>query len=210
MKHVPHLVVGAPWVGDSLTLSVLQSRHLTKVLKLGRGDRVSYTDGLGRVGSGRLGNHTVERGDEGEMPRPSDLIVAVAPPASKDRQRFLVEKLAELGVARLVWLESRHGKGRLASGQKLFSWVLSAVEQSKGAWLMETSSDFVGWSALEEPVVVCHPGGSTTPPTARTVVIGPEGGFAEGEIPDGMTIWDLGPTILRVETAAITAAARLV
>ncbi len=128
---------------------------------------------------------------------------------TRDRQRFLVEKLAELGVARLLWLKTTRGKNRVASGAKVFSWVLSAVEQSRGAWLMETSSDLVGWSDLARPVVICHPGGDTEAPQARTVVIGPEGGFSDEELPSDVVHWDLGPTILRVESAAIVAVARL-
>lgn len=209
MRHIPHLVLPAPWQGDEITLSVLQSRHLTKVLKMGHGDKVSYTDGLGNVGRGALGNHVVRRGDEEFRERESELVVAVAPPANKDRQRFLVEKLAELGVARLRWLVTRHGKNRVASGSKQFAWVLAATEQSRGAWLMETSAETIGWQALETPVVVCHPGGETGRPYARTVVIGPEGGFADEEIPEEAVRWDLGPNILRVETAAVVAASRL-
>lgn len=209
MKQVPHVVVGAPWNGDSLSLSILQWKHLTRVLRLHRGDPISYTDGLGHLGQGVLGNHDVDRGDEHEVPRSSELVVATAPPSNKDRQRFLVEKLAELGVARLQWLKTTRGKNRIASGTKVFSWVLSAVEQSRGAWLMETNSDLVSWSDLAGPVVVCHPGGRTATPHVRTVVIGPEGGFADEELPADVVRWDLGPTILRVESAAIVAAARL-
>ncbi len=207
-KHVPHVVVGAPWEGRELGLSIQQWRHLTKVLRLKRGKPVSYTDGLGTVGDGHLSDHAVERGEERTVTRPGELTVAVAPPANKDRQRFLVEKLAELGVARLLWLDTRHGSGRAANSAKVFSWVLAAAEQSRGAWLMETSPGLVGFGDLEEPVVVCQPdgGGLTTRP--RTVVIGPEGGFAEDEIPPGLATWDLGPGILRVETAAVVAAAR--
>jgi RsmE family RNA methyltransferase len=209
MKHIPHLVVAAPWQGEQVNLSVLQSRHLTKVLRMSPGDKVSYTDGLGNVGQGVLGSHVVRRGDEQFYPRSSDVVVAAAPPASKDRQRFLVEKLAELGVARLRWLQTRHGKNRVASGAKQFAWVLAATEQSRGAWLMETSPETVRWQDLDGPVVVCHPGGESGRPHARTVVIGPEGGFAGDEIPEDVSRWDLGPTILRVETAAIVAASRL-
>lgn len=206
---MPHLVVGAPWHGDSLNLSVVQWNHLIKVLRLHRGDRISYTDGLGHLGQGILDDHAVVRGDEQVVPRFSDLVVASAPPSNKDRQRFLVEKLAELGVARLRWLETTHGKNRIASGSKVFSWVLTAVEQSRGAWLMETSSDLVSWSDLADPVVVCDSGGRTGTPHVRTVVIGPEGGFTDEELPSGVVRWDLGPTILRIESAAIVAAARL-
>ncbi len=209
IKHVPHLVVGAPWNGDSLDLSIMQWKHLTKVLRLNRGDRISYTDGLGHLGDGILSDHAVDRGDEREVPRNSELVVASAPPSNKDRQRFLVEKLAEMGVARLRWLRTTRGKERIASGTKVFSWVLSAVEQSRGAWLMETSSDLVGWSDLAGPVVVCHPGGRTDTPHVRTVVIGPEGGFGDEQLPADVVRWDLGPNILRIESAAIVAAARL-
>lgn len=209
MRHVPHMVVGAPWDGSELDLSVVQWRHLTKVLRLKRGDRISYTDGLGNSGSGILKERTVVRGDETFQPRADMLTIAVAPPANKDRQRYLVEKLSEMGVSRLIWLKTAHGKDRVASGSKLFAWVLAAVEQSRGVWLMETSPDVVDWADLEGPIVACHPGGGGVPADAGTVVIGPEGGFADGEIPDDATRWDLGPTILRVETAAVVAAARM-
>lgn len=209
MKHVPHVVVAAPWEEGELGLSIVQWRHLTKVLRMGSGDRVSYTDGLGRVGRGVLASRAVVRGDETEVPRPSELTVAAAPPANKDRQRFLVEKLAELGVARLQWLATRHGKERTASASKVFSWALAATEQSRGAWLMETPQEVVELDELEAPILVCHPGGASDPAPAHTVVIGPEGGLSEDELPEGASLWDLGPTILRVETAAVVAASRL-
>ena len=209
MKHVPHVVIGAPWADDKIRLSVTQIRHLAKVLRVKPGDHVTYTDGLGHLGNGTLRNEIVVRGDERFVERPTQLVVAVAPPSNKDRQRFLVEKLAELGVERLVWLKSDHGANRAASASKVFSWVLSAVEQSKGAWLMETGDKFLEIPDLERPVVVCQPGGTDGPQHARTVVIGPEGGFDEGELPDNVERWDLGTTILRVETAALTAVARM-
>lgn len=209
MGHLPHLVVGAPWQEGELELSVIQWRHLTKVLRMGRGDKVSYTDGLGRIGVGRLTSHAVARGEEQEVPRPSNLTVAVAPPASKDRQRFVVEKLSELGVARLQWLETRHGKERTASASKVFSWILAATEQSRGAWLMETPKEVVRFDELEGPILVCHPGGASEPISPKTVVIGPEGGFADDELPPDVALWDLGSTILRVETAAVVAVSRI-
>lgn len=206
MKHIPHLVVGAPWEGPKLALSVVQWRHVTKVLRMKSGQPVSYTDGLGTIGKGILGPQVIDRGEEELVERPTDLIVAAAPPANKDRQRFLVEKLAELGVARLIWLETRHGEDRLANRSKIFSWVLSAVEQSRGAYLMETSDEMLELSQLEGRLVVCQPGGDADPGDADIIAIGPEGGFADEEIPHDAGLWDLGPTVLRVETAAIVAA----
>lgn len=209
MKHVPHVVIGAPWDGPNIDLTVIQWRHLTKVLRMSRGDPVTYTDGLGTIGEGVLGNQSVERGEEQTVERPTRLTVVVAPPSSKDRQRFLVEKLSELGVERLIWLKTSNGKNRVSNSAKVFSWVLAATEQSRGAWLMETSADFVTLDDLEFGYVVCQPGGGDMPGSADTVVIGPEGGFSEEELPENTIRWDLGPTILRVETAAVVAAARI-
>lgn len=209
MKHVPHVVVGAPWEGPNLSLSVVQSRHLSKVLRMSHGDKVTYTDGLGNFGRGVLGQHLIARGEEEQVERPTRLTVVVAPPSNKDRQRFLVEKLAELGVERLMWLGTRHGKNRVASAAKTFSWVLAATEQSRGSWLMEVVPDLVSFDELEPGWVVCQPGGERSRPDTNTVVIGPEGGFADDELPEGARRWDLGPTILRVETAAVVAAAKL-
>lgn len=209
MKHVPHVVIAAPWEGSSLSLSISQWRHLTKVLRMNNGDPVTYTDGLGTFGTGRLDGQTVKRGEEEARERPSALTIAVAPPANKDRQRFLVEKLTELGVARLIWVKTRHGKNRVPGGGKVFSWVVAALEQSRGAWLMETSSDLVEMADLEGVIVACRPGGEPGPFEADVVVVGPEGGFAEDELPDGVRLWDLGPNVLRVETAAVVAAVRM-
>lgn len=209
MKHVPHLVLPPPWSGSALELPERKARHLTKVLRMQTGEKVSYTDGLGMVGSGVLSGESIERGEEGSVSRPTDLTVAVAPPAKKDRQRFLVEKLAELGVARLLWLETRHGETRIASGSKQLSWVEGAVEQSRGGYLMETSDDLVELPDLEGRVAVCRQAGSPEPGEVDVVAIGPEGGFADSELPEDTRLWSLGPTVLRVETAAVVAVARL-
>jgi 16S rRNA (uracil1498-N3)-methyltransferase len=209
VKHIPHLVVSAPWEEGRLALSVVQWRHVTKVLRMKSGDQVTYTDGLGKLGEGVLRHQLVERGEEREVGRPSTLTVAVAPPANRDRQRFLVEKLAEIGIARLIWLETAHGKNRVANPEKVFSWVHAAVEQSRGAYLMETSEEMVKPTELGGDLVVCVPGGRDGPGTADVVAIGPEGGFAEDELPASARRWDLGANVLRVETAAIVAAIRL-
>lgn len=209
MKHIPHLVVPVPWEDARLQLSIVQWRHMTKVLRLKSGQEVTYTDGLGVIGEGVLGHQMIERGEEHRVDRPSDVTIAVSPPANKDRQRFLVEKLAEIGVARLIWIETAHGKNRVANPEKVFSWVHAAVEQSRGAYLMEVSDDLVPIDQLEGKLVFCHPGGDQHPGDVDTVVIGPEGGFSPGEVPENAPTWDLGPTILRVETAAIAAAISL-
>ncbi len=211
MRHVPHIYVPAPWVTDRLRLDGDQLHHLNRVLRLEEGEGVTYTDGAGRLGSGALEGDSIDRGEESLVERGHRLTLAVAPPDSKDRARFLVEKAAELGVARLRWLETVHGHGRPPRPDRSRAWAVSALEQSRGSWLMGIDEATATFSDLSQPVLVAAPGGRSVVPVGVdvTVAIGPEGGWASGEVPADATLLDLGPTILRVETAAIVAAARL-
>lgn len=209
MAHTPHLYLPGPWDGATLLLSDGQRRHLERVLRLPEGSPLSYTDGEGRVGEGRLAGKGVTRGQESSVERPSRVTMAVAPPRSRDRVRFLVEKLAELGVARLLWIHTRHTEGRPPSPGKAQAWVTGALEQSRGAWEME-----VGQTTLEDldrtRLVVADPAGETVFPVGRsTLLVGPEGGLDPGELPGNVPRVSLGPTVLRVETAAVAGAALL-
>lgn len=208
MGHQPHLLLDSPWEGDLIALTPGQHHHLTTVLRLGAGETVTYTDGQGNLGSGLLEDTgAVVRGQEHRETRPVPLDVAVAPPGSKDRTRFIVEKLAELGVSRLLWLKTEYGANRPPSVEKTEAWAKGALEQSRGAWLMSVEEGLVGWSDVEAPIAVCTHGGGQPGFRPRTVVVGPEGGFANGEVPRGAATWELVPGVLRVETAAIVAAA---
>lgn len=207
MKHTPHLYIPEPWDGATLEVDRSQSTHLIKVLRLTGTDPVTYTDGQGVFGEGLWNGKEIERGPESQVDRPTRLRMAVAPPTSKDRARFLVEKMAELGIESLAWLDTEWGSGRVPSESKLNSWAVSGLEQSRGAWLLDVASKLSTWSDLEPPVAACLPEGRTGTIDVRTIAIGPEGGFAPGEVPDSVLSVGLGDTILRVETAAIVAAA---
>jgi 16S rRNA (uracil1498-N3)-methyltransferase len=193
----------------TVALSDSHRHHLRRVLHVDPGDPLSYTDGAGVVGRGHFDDESVIRGDESEHPRPTTLTVAVAPPASRHRVRFLVEKLAELGVARLLWVGTRHTEGRPPPASKAEAWAASALEQSRGAWKMG-----VGEASLDEldrsRLVVADPdGGEVAGEEDLILLVGPEGGFDPGEIPRDVRRISLGPTILRVETAALIGAGLL-
>lgn len=211
MGHVPHLYIPPPWDEPGQVLDPARAHHLRTVLRLADGAPLSYTDGVGTVGKGRLEGATVVRGDEISRHAPRvRLTVAVAPPSARDRQRFLVEKCAELGVRRIRWLATVHGAARRPPGSKAQSWADAALEQSRGAWRTTVDDTTTGTDELAGTVVVADPAGTDRVPTASevTLLIGPEGGWAPGEWA-GLPKISLGDRILRVETAAVVGAAAL-
>jgi 16S rRNA (uracil1498-N3)-methyltransferase len=220
--------------GDRAVLEGDEARHLTRVLRAKVGDTVSLFDGRGREWPARvasLGRDRVEL-DTTEptvdpVPVAIPLTLAVALPKG-ERQKWMVEKLTELGAARLVPLETTRGVAEAtASAQaRLERVVIEACKQCGRNTLMEIAAGRPLDRLLAEVpagacVVIAHPGGApldvaTMPPTATAMLalVGPEGGFTDDElcIADraGVIRISLGPHILRVETAAIALAARLV
>ena len=211
MVHVPHVFVPRPWPPAAVPIPPAAAHHLSRVLRVASGAPVSYTDGQGHVGEGRLLDEELARGAERFVAAPQVAItIAVAPPHDKDRLRFMVEKLAELEVRRIVFLRTRFGVGRLPDNSKALSWAIGALEQSQGAWLMEVEAGWTDPGTLDPTSVwVADPGAdqqAAAAPAAVTIAIGPEGGWAPGELPAGAFRFGLGRTVLRVETAAIVAA----
>ncbi len=210
MRHIPHVYVPQPWDPEVIPLIGQQVRHLERVLRLEEGASLSYTDGVGRVGEGALGAGSIVRGTEVDVPAPApEVSVAVAPPRKQERVRFLVEKLAELGVDRLVWLATRLGEGRAPRAEKADAWARSALEQSRGAWLLRISGPISPAALPGTPTLWVAERETEMPPSVvegGILVIGPEAGFAEGEIPASANRIGLGRRILRVETAAVVGA----
>lgn len=210
MGHIPHLFLSDPWHGDTITPPADTVAHLERVLRTGDGEPVSYTDGRGTIGTGVWRASEVERGSERRVDPPSiDLTLAVAAPKSVGRLRFIVEKLGELGVRRLCWLDTRFGSARPRNPGKARSWAIAALEQSRGAHLLELGGS-LGLEQLDRPLFVTRPGATplaeTELPRSPTVAVGPEGGFAPDELPEDATPLGLGPRVLRTETAAIAVA----
>jgi RsmE family RNA methyltransferase len=208
MAHIPHLLLAGPWVGESIAVDTQASHHLTRALRRTDGDEVSYTDGQGRVGRGTYRAGSVLRGSEHDVARRDLPVIAVPPPTNKDRARILVEKLAELGVTELLWLQTEYGEGRPPAAARSAAWCRSALEQSRSAWLLMVPDELVPISSLPSGSVFADQTGARPASLAHApcVAIGPEGGWAPGEIPSPAERVSLADGVLRVETAAIAAA----
>lgn len=207
MRHIPHLYLPPPWSGDIIPVGEDQAHHLRRVLRLSSDSPVSYTDGAGTSGTGILAEGGVRRGPESTEPGGGRLLkMAVAPPANRDRVRFVVEKLSEIGVDELIWIETKFTQGKPPPFDRARSWAVAALEQSRGDRLMHITQSRL--TDLVPPIWLASVGGGRlVPEAAMTMIIGPEGGLDPAEIPPGSNSVSLGPRILRVETAAIVAAA---
>jgi 16S rRNA (uracil1498-N3)-methyltransferase len=220
-----------PWVGSRATLVGDEAKHLARVRRVGVGDRVELFDGRGRIAEAEvaeIGRDRVELALLTEGPGGRDLdgslILATAVPKG-ERFDWLIEKATELGVTRLVPILTERSvvDPRSSKLDRLRKLIIEACKQSGRSRLMELSEP-VGWEEWlrfgkvgVETRLVAHPGGGRIPEVKAgynvTIAIGPEGGFTDAEITGaeqaGYQRIGLGPTILRVETAALAACAGL-
>ncbi len=204
LAHVPHLYVPS-LAGDLVDVTPDQARHLSRVLKYPVDGSLSYTDGRGLVGEGRWTGSVLRRGEERRWVAPSPVTVAVAPPKSKDRQRLIVEKLAELGVAELVWITTRFGQVPAPAEPRVKAWAVSALEQSRSAFLISVRVDSLADLA---GIALADIGGAPFTRSLAGIAVGPEGGWHPDELMERETV-SLSDRVLRTETAAIVAGALL-
>jgi 16S rRNA (uracil1498-N3)-methyltransferase len=209
-----------------------EARHLARVMRCAVGDEVVVFDGCGTSWRARVA--TIGRDEVGlelgaaaiasATPR-VPLTLAVALPKG-ERQKWLVEKLTELGVARLVPLATTRGVAEAtpAAVERLARGVIEACKQCGRDTLMEIApprsvAEIARDLGHGVTLVVADRDGlplDTSAGEGRPIiaVVGPEGGLTAEELATleaaGGRRVSLGPHVLRVETAAIALAARWV
>lgn len=206
-----------------------EARHLARVLRAQVGDAIVVFDGRGAAWPAQVA--TIGRDRVGldvgpplaPTAPPLPLTLAVALPKG-DRQKWLVEKLTELGCARLVPLVTTRGVAEAtpAAIERLTRGVIEACKQCGRATLLEIAppATLAAVLAVRDPGVlamVADPAGEPLSPVlahhtgAVLALVGPEGGFTTEELSAATTAGcrhvSLAPHILRVETAAVALAA---
>jgi 16S rRNA (uracil1498-N3)-methyltransferase len=142
-----------------------------------------------------------------------------------DRADFLIEKLTELGVTRFVPLITVRSVvvPKESAAEKFTRAVVEASKQCGRNRLMTIDAprrwdDFLRTENGLGARVLLHPATGTarlTPVNGKgaVVAVGPEGGFAVDEVENavgmGWSTASLGSRILRIESAAVAAAALL-
>lgn len=215
-----------PAPGSPLILGPEESHYLARVVRARPGDGVSVTDGAGGLAEVRLTR--IASACEGEVvqrthePRRRALTLACGAPEG-ERADWLVEKLAELGVARLQPLDCDRG-GWERADQRRERWARlarAALRQSRSRHAMAILPPvaFEQWLTSEPPGcrLLADPSGAAAVAAPRlamarcAIAVGPSGGFSEQERKamqeNGFQCVALAPSRLRTETAAMAAAA---
>jgi len=220
--------------GDAVALTGEQHHRVTRVLRLGRGDKLRITDGRGAEYEAVIeaidriqALLRIERRVE-PVPEPEVKVTVFQSVPRGDAMERVIQKCVEIGVAEIVPLITRRTVARTrGEGTKLARWrkiALHAVEQSGRAWLVPVAEPVMVEAAIPQ-LASCdlalapHYGlaeslhgvlEARARPQSVAIAIGPEGGFSTEEIEQfiaaGARIISLGPRILRSETAGLVAA----
>ena len=228
--HVP----GPLSAGSRQTIDGDAANHIARVLRLQPGDALTLFDGRGgehaaRIEAIRKGAVIVEVQERSAAERESPLSLTLAQGVSRgERMDWVVQKATELGVTRIVpvltertvvKLDAKQSERRREHWQAI---AVAACEQSGRNRVPDVVAplglpDFLTRSkaTTQATRLLLSPTGSLrvndlkAPDGGLVVLIGPEGGLAEGEqraaLNAGFLGVRLGPRVLRTETAAVAA-----
>ncbi len=218
-----------PLAVGEVALTGPEAHHLAAVRRFAPGDRVVLFNGDGHeypadvLAAGKKQVVlTVVAVESPARERPFSLEVAAAMPKG-DRGDYLVEKLTELGVTRFTPLETARTVV-VPKDARLDNLRHAVVEASKqcGRNVLMRVDPVTKWAAFlartDLPTIRLILATGTTAPLlavggGAVLAVGPEGGWEPAElgaaVAAGWSAVSLGPRILRVETAAVAAAARL-
>ncbi len=208
------------------------ARHVIKVLRLRPGDELIVFDGQGGEYAARLaGNHgdhiELTLGEHSQHEVESALHLSLVLGISRgDRMDLVVQKATELGVQRIVPVLSERSVVRLdeeRAARRLAHWraiAASACEQCGRNRLPEIQVPMPLTTWLEScqdtgaRLVLHHEGATRLAQAAPdgggvALLVGPEGGLTQAELEAAAAAAfarvQLGPRVLRTETAAIAA-----
>ncbi|MBO6947637.1 MAG: 16S rRNA (uracil(1498)-N(3))-methyltransferase [Rhodospirillales bacterium] len=225
------LYVDAPLeAGAAVALERGQSHYLLNVMRQNVGAPVSLFNGREGEWAGEIAAadkkavvvSVVSRLREQD---PAPDVWLLFAPLKKDRTDFLIEKATELGVSKLIPVTTQFTQSSRLNTDRARATAIEAAEQSRRLTVPEIEEPsslervFADWPD-DRRLVYLDETGSGAPlaqvlagsDDALAFLIGPEGGFAPSELDVLRKLTfsvaaDLGPRILRAETAAAAALA---
>ncbi len=208
-----HVLVEPEQLSGTVAIDDDTEHHLRRVLRLRDGEVVSVTDGHGRwcLATAVVDGNTLRLDPTSAVvvePAPARSITIAAAMPKGDRLDWMVQKVTELGVDRLVLLHAEHSVVRwkpdrvqhqLARLQRIAD---EALRQSRRVTRLSIDAPVAAVDVLDN-FAVAEPGGRALTAADLAVAVGPEGGWGDTELAAARDRVDLGPTILRTETAAV-------
>lgn len=216
---------------DILTTGMLtesDSAHAVRVLRLAEGAKLQVVDGLGNSYQCRLVAAHPKRAaveiEQATQLTPTwcgNITLAVAPTKHLDRMEWMVEKMTEMGINRIVPVLCQRSERKELKTERLVKTAISAMKQSLKARLpiidpLTPLSAFLKGLPAQAHKYVAYCDASTPrrelaqlycPGSDSVILIGPEGDFSPQEIESalqtGFQAVTLGQERLRTETAAI-------
>ena len=217
--------------GGAVTLDAARAHYLRNVLRLAPGAEIALfnaRDGEFRARIARLGKSDAlaEIAERLRPPAAEPDAWLLFAPIKRQAIDLVAEKATELGVARLVPVLTRHTDVTRVATDRLRAIAIEAAEQCGRLTVPQVDEPapldaiLAGWNS-QRRLYVCAEQGAAEPiahvaaHAARApyaLLVGPEGGFAATELDhlrnlDFVSALDLGPRILRAETAALAALA---
>ena len=213
---------------NKLHLSIEESKHCIKVLRLQKGDPVFLIDGKGSLYDAII-----------QVPDPKSclleivnqlkfqsrqsycLTIAIAPTKNMERLEWFLEKSTEIGIDRIIPIICHRSERKELKVERLEKILVSAMKQSGQKFLPKLSSAVFFNELVSRPmdgdkfIAHCEKGekkrlkDSIVCGNDVTILIGPEGDFDTSEVnlafKNGFLPVSLGDSILRTETAGVVA-----
>jgi 16S rRNA (uracil1498-N3)-methyltransferase len=214
--------------GNTTTLNETESKHCIRVLRLGKGDKISLVDGRGGLFTAVITDPNprqcaikVIKSEQKSGLMNFQVHVAIAPTKNIERMEWFLEKATEIGIHRVTPLICQHSERKEIKTGRLEKVMVSAMKQSLKAYLPQLDepirfNDFIRLSFDGQKFIAhCENQHSdllknlVIPNQNYVILIGPEGDFSteeiEAAIQAGYQPVSLGNRRLRTETAGVIA-----
>lgn len=207
---------------SSLTLTDEEARHLLRVLRKKRGDRIFVTDGEGNVYGCEIENIARDIAECRIVSKyfnlnesSSKISLYISLLKNHDRFEFAIEKSVELGVTEIIPLITDRVINKTSDRRERWQKIaFAAMKQSCRCYLPQVSQPVSFYDAVitaRGEKLIAHEKAEEKLDRRNydlaSLFIGPEGGFADDEIKyavaNGFRVFRLGDRKFRSETAAV-------
>lgn len=191
---------------DYITLDDSKLHHLKNVLRMKNEDNVNISNGNGKLLIGKLSKNDVKVSSKKDYVRNHETKIFVPALREKNRFRFMIEKLVELNVSKLVIGKTENSQNTRIEADRISNWAISAVEQSGSPFFPDIEvTEEIDFSIFKTCFDISGEPINKDTDKVDTFAIGPEGGWSPKELANFEIKYKITDFNLRSETAAVSA-----